>query len=189
MQTPPRKNYIVLMAAIIALTAFIERQMGRLYFCKCGVISLWSGDIWSNQNSQQFADPYSFTHVLHGVIFYFLLWLVLGKRASPWLRLVLAVSLESGWELLENSPLIIDRYRAATISLDYYGDSILNSISDVLMMATGFVIAWKLPWKASLAFFILTEIFLLFWIRDNLTLNIVMLIHPLQMIKDWQMKL
>lgn len=181
-----RKTYALVIVLTIAVTAFIEWQMGRSFFCKCGVVSLWSGDIWSDQNSQQFADPYSFTHVLHGVAFYFLLWLVLGKRASPLTRLVIAVFLESGWELLENSSFIIDRYREGTISLDYYGDSIFNSVSDVFAMMAGFFIAWKLPWKLSVSFVILTELFLLFWIRDNLTLNIIMLIHPVDAIKVWQ---
>src|SRR5438876_3645824 len=116
--------YALAVIAIMAFTAMIELWMGRLPFCKCGTIRLWAGNIWSNENSQQFTDPYTFTHILHGVLIYFGLWLVAGKRLSIGARLVCAVALESGWEILENTNFIIDRYRAATISLDYYGDSI-----------------------------------------------------------------
>jgi len=169
------------------LTAAIEHLMGRLLFCKCGIISLWSGNIWSNQNSQQLLDPYSFTHVLHGVLWYALLWLIFGKRVPVGVRLILAVVVESGWEVLENSSIIIDRYRAATISLDYYGDSIFNSMGDIMAMALGFAIAYRLPARATLIGAIFLDLILLWWIRDNLTVNIIMLIHPIEAIKHWQM--
>jgi len=177
----------LLCAAIIALTGAIEYWMGRVPFCKCGVLRLWSGDVWSDQNSQQVADPYTFSHVLHGVLFYGLLWLVAGRRLPVGTRLVLAVLLESSWEILENSPLIIDRYRAVTISIGYYGDSILNSLSDIVFMAIGFLLARYLPVWATVTGAIACEFVMLWWIRDNLTLNIIMLIHPLKWIKDWQM--
>lgn len=177
----------LLIFVIIAATALIEWQMGRLLFCKCGVVSVWSGDIWSNQNSQQFADPYSFTHVLHGVVFYFLIHVAAGRHASMLGKLVIAVCLESGWEILENSSFIIDRYRAVTISLDYYGDSILNSVSDIFAMMLGFLIANRLPWKITLVGAIAVDVFLLFWIKDSLALNVLMLIYPIESIKNWQM--
>ena len=181
------RRYLPFCAAIMIVTAVLEYSMGRLPFCKCGTISIWSGNIWSNQNSQQLADPYSFTHVLHGVLFYSLLWLLFGKRLPAGMRLLLAVCVESGWELLENSSFIIDRYRAATISLDYYGDSIFNSMSDILAMALGFELARRLPVRVCVIGAIALELFLLWWIRDNLTINIIMLIHPIEAIKQWQM--
>jgi hypothetical protein len=156
-------------------------------FCKCGTIALWSGNIWNNQNSQQLTDPYTFTHVLHGVLFYGLLWLTLGKLVPSRMRLVLAVLIESGWELLENSSFIIERYRATTISLDYYGDSIFNSIGDILAMTVGFHLARRLPVRVSVVGAVVVDLFLLWWIRDNLTINIIMLIHPIDAIKQWQM--
>ena len=169
------------------VTALMEYSMGRLPFCKCGTIALWSGNIWSNQNSQQLLDPYSFTHVLHGVLFYGLIWLALGKRMPAGMRLLLAVFIESGWELLENSSFIIDRYRATTISLDYYGDSIFNSIGDILAMSLGFELARRLPTRVCVLGALVVDLFLLWWIRDNLTINIIMLIHPIEAIKHWQM--
>ena len=183
----PVTRSLLLCAAIMALTAGIEYRMGRLPFCKCGVVKLWSGDIWSEQNSQQVADPYSFTHVLHGALFYAFLWLVARRRLSVGARLVLAVLVESSWEILENSPLIIDRYRTATISLGYYGDSILNSVSDIIFTGIGFLLAWRLPARVTVIGAIAVELILLWWIRDNLTLNILMLIHPVEAIKHWQM--
>jgi len=161
--------------------------MGRLMFCKCGVISLWNGDIWSDQNSQQLIDPYTFTHVLHGICFYFILWLALGRRMGFGWKLVLAVLLESTWEMLENSNMVIDRYRTVTISLGYYGDSILNSMSDIIAMVLGFNLAKRLPVVATVVAAIAIELVLLWWIRDNLTLNLVMLIHPIPAIQKWQM--
>lgn len=183
----PLKSAVLPILFIITITAFIEFMMGRLLFCKCGVVSLWSGDIWSNQNSQQLWDPYTFTHILHGVLFYFFLWWAFGKRCAVSQRLVLAVVLESAWEILENSSFIIDRYREATISLDYYGDSILNSVSDIFAMMLGFWIASRISWKISLGLAVLTDTLLVIIIKDSLLLNIIMLIYPVQAIKDWQL--
>src|SRR5215471_4771986 len=137
--------HLLICVGIMAATAWIEHSMGRPFFCKCGTIHLWSGNIWSSQNSQQFADPYTFTHILHGVLWYALIWLIFPKRLTVAQRLVIAVAVESGWEILENSNFIIDRYRTATISLDYYGDSIFNSMGDILAMASGFLLAWRVP--------------------------------------------
>ncbi len=181
------KFYLPAIAVLMATTALIELHMGRLPFCKCGVIRFWAGNIWSNENSQQFTDPYTFTHILHGVIFYALLRLATGRRLPLGARLLLAVLLESGWEVLENSNFIIDRYRAATISLDYYGDSVFNSMGDICAMMAGFFLAYKLPVRVTVVGAILLDVFLLFWIRDSLALNILMLIHPIAAIKSWQM--
>jgi Protein of unknown function (DUF2585) len=173
--------------ALMAFTAGVELWMGRLLFCKCGIIRLWAGNIWSNQASQQFTDPYSFTHILHGVMFYAMIWIVAGKRL-PWqTRLLAAVMLECGWEILENSNFIIDRYRAGTISFDYYGDSVLNSMGDICCMMTGFMLAYKLPVRVTVIGALLLDLALLLWIRDSLALNIIMLIHPVAAIKAWQM--
>jgi Protein of unknown function (DUF2585) len=172
---------------MMAFTATVELWMGRLPFCKCGTIRFWAGNIWSNESSQQFTDPYSFTHILHGVIFYGLIWLVAGKRLPVRARLLMAVVLECGWEMLENSSFIINRYRADTVSLGYYGDSVLNSMGDICSMMVGFALAWKLPVRVTVAGAVLLDLALLFWIRDSLALNIIMLIHPIAAIKAWQM--
>jgi hypothetical protein len=151
-----------------------------------GKFGIWEGTIWSDECSQRIADPYSFSHVAHGVIFYGLLWLV-ARRAPIRYRFLAAVLIEATWEALENSPIIIDRYRAVTISLGYVGDSVLNSTSDVLMMALGFLIASRLrPWT-SVALVLTMELGMLVLCRDNLTLNIVMLVYPLEAIRQWQM--
>ncbi len=160
--------------------------MGRLYFCKCEVISLWSGDINSNQNSQQLADPYSFTHISHGFLLYGLFHLLFPKRFSIKQKLLFTLLVESAWELFENSDFVINRYRTATISRDYYGDSILNSLGDLLCCLIGFILASKLPTKYSILVVILMEVLLVVWIKDSLFLNVVMLLYPLQLIKDWQ---
>lgn len=180
------KKHIGIAIGIVLLAIIILFSMGRIPFCKCGIISAWSSDVVSNEQSQQFADPYTFTHVLHGIIFYFLLWAIFGRRLTPVQRLLLAIGIESAWEILENTPYVIERYREATISLDYYGDSIFNSVGDIISMALGFIMAWKLPKKATVGIVILIEVGLLYFIHDNLTINIIMLIHPIESIKTWQ---
>jgi hypothetical protein len=181
------KVIAVAVIAIMAFTAAVELWNGRLLFCKCGTIRLWAGDIWSNENSQQFADPYSFTHILHGVILYALVGSVAGKRLPVGARLVAAVMLEAGWEMLENSSFIIDRYRATTVSLGYYGDSVFNSMGDICFMMMGFALAYKLPVRVTVIGAVLVDLALLLLIRDSLALNIIMLIHPIAAIKTWQM--
>ena len=187
MNKPSCKIVALAVIAIMVLTATVEFWNGRLLFCKCGTIRLWAGDIWSNEASQQFADPYSFTHILHGVIMYALIWAVAGKRLPVGARLVAAVMLEAGWEMLENSNFIIQRYRAGTISLDYYGDSIFNSMGDICFMMTGFFLAYKLPVWVTVIGAVLVDLTLLLIIRDSLALNIIMLIHPIAAVKAWQM--
>ncbi|HEY1125454.1 MAG TPA: DUF2585 domain-containing protein [Sphingobium sp.] len=170
---------------VLAAVAFTLHAMGRVWICTCGQVRLWAGGVKTPDNSQQLADWYSFSHIIHGMIFYALLRFALPKLAVHW-RLLIAVAIECGWELLENSPIIIDRYRAATIAIGYTGDSVLNSMSDVLMMAIGFGMAQKLPWKVTLALAVAAEIATLVLIRDNLTLNVLMLAWPIDAIRQWQ---
>ncbi len=159
--------------------------MGQVPICKCGYVKVWHGVVFSAENSQHISDWYTFSHVIHGFAFYGLLWLV-GRRWPLGVRLVLALLLESGWEILENTDMVINRYREVTIALDYYGDSVLNSVCDILAMALGFFLAWRLPVWVTIALTIFLELFVLYFIRDNLTLNIIMLLYPLDGIRTWQ---
>ena len=180
------KWIIGIFIAVLVLTAGVELWMGRSLLGPDGKFGLWEGNIWSSENSQRFADPYSFSHIVHGILFYAVLWLV-ARKLPVRHRLLIALVLEAGWEILENSPLIINRYREATISLGYVGDSVVNSLSDVLMMTIGFLFAFRVSARVSVAAVILMEIGCALWVRDNLTLNIIMLIHPFDAIKHWQM--
>ena len=159
--------------------------MGRLPLGPDGRFGWWEGDVWSASNSQRFADPYSFSHVLHGVLFYGLLQVVFRRRPLGW-RATAAVLLESAWEVLENSPIIINRYREVTMALGYTGDSILNSAMDTVFMVLGFLFAARVPVWLTVAIAIFFEIFTGWLIRDNLTLNVVMLLWPVDAIKEWQ---
>lgn len=178
-------QYGLICAGLIALTAAILYGMGRVPICTCGTIKLWQGDANSSESSQHIADWYTLSHVIHGFLFYGLLWLI-WRRAPLGARLTVAIIIEAAWELLENSPMIIERYRAATISLNYYGDSILNSVSDIAFMVVGFYLARLLPVRVTVILAIAMELLALYVIRDNLTLNVIMLAWPLDAIKEWQ---
>ena len=187
---PNRRGLLLAVVIWLAIGATLL-AMGRVPICSCGTVKLWWGMVQSVENSQHIADWYSFSHVIHGLLFYFFAhllwrrWNLLGGRPAAW-ALPIAVAFEGFWELLENSPIIIDRYRAVTVSLGYEGDSIVNSLSDIAWMVAGFFIASKLPWKASLVLAIAFELFTLVMIRDNLTLNILMLVYPIDAVRVWQ---
>lgn len=168
------------------MTAVILREMGQPPWCSCGSLVPWSWDIWSSHNSQHAIDPYTFTHVLHGVILCGILFLS-RRFVSDRIAYLLAIVIESCWEILENSPIVIERYRQSTISLTYSGDSVTNSVFDILACAVGFLIARRIGWKWALALFVITEVLLVLTIRDCLLLNVLMLVYPVEAILQWQM--
>lgn len=174
------------MFCVMAVAVIVLNIEGRVWWCQAGDYLPWSWDIWSPHNSQHLIDPYSFTHVLHGILEFWLIGLIFSRLPLAW-RMLIAVVIESTWEVAENSAYVIQRYREATISLDYFGDSIINSMSDIVCCATGFVIGYKLRFWRSLTLFMATEIILIFWIHDSLLINILMLIWPIDAVKHWQL--
>jgi len=181
-----QRGVFVGVSLLMFAAAIVEFWMGRKLWGTSGVAGLWSGDIWSSHNSQFLFDPYTFTHITHGVLLYGLLSLG-GKRFPVSTRLLLAVGLETGWEVLENTNMVIERYRTETISLNYYGDSIVNSMGDILACLIGFTLASRIPRRVSILGTVALEILLVLWTRDNLALNLVMLIHPSRAIRIWQL--
>lgn len=177
---------VAIVVAMLLALAGILFAMGRIPYCVCG-LHLWTLDAWGSASSQHVADPYSSSHFLHGILFFALLSFV-ASTISLRLRMMISLVLEIGWELLENSPLIIERYRSATASLGYNGDSIVNSVSDVLFMLCGFWIASRVPWKWSLFLVLAVELGMLWLYRDNLTLNVIMLLMPIDAIRQWQVQ-
>ena len=181
----PSRRYLLLTLAVVAIAAGILLSMGRVPICKCGYVKLWHGVVQSAENSQHITDWYTPSHVIHGFAFYGLLFLF-ARKWPIGARLLAATLVESGWEILENTPLIINRYREATISLDYYGDSVINSVSDISAMMLGFMLASRLPVWATLALILIAELVAAYVIHDNLFLNILMLIYPLEAVRRWQ---
>lgn len=161
------------------------RLEGRVWWCERGDWWPWRSDVWSPHCSQHLADPYTITHVSHGFILWWALWWAARRISIPW-RACITLGVAAAWEVLENTPWVINRYREETMSLDYMGDSVVNATGDALAAVLGFFIARRLGWKWTLALLAATEIALLFTIRDNLTLNVIMLLHPVEAIKAWQ---
>ena len=177
---------IVAAGVVLLLMIVLLRAQGRLFVCACGHFEIWTSDTCSSNNSQQLLDPYSFTHVLHGFLFFYLVAILFKQLARNW-QLVLAIALEAAWEVFENSSFVIDRYRTATAALGYTGDTVVNSIGDLLCAVIGFQIARQFGLRYSLILFALFELILILWIHDSLLLQILMLVRPIEAIKTWQM--
>lgn len=177
----------LLSAGMLGVFAAVLFFMGRIPICACGVVKFWYGLVPGSESSQHLSDWYSFSHIIHGFVFYGLFWL-LGRRPG-WTvgtRFILALLLEVAWEIFENSPIIVNRYRAVTVSFDYYGDSIVNAVADALFMALGFFAARRLPVWLTITLALGMEAFVGYMIRDNLALNVIMLLYPLEAIRRWQ---
>ncbi|MGA9441981.1 MAG: DUF2585 domain-containing protein [Methyloceanibacter sp.] len=182
--TIPRTQLAIAVGLILA-TALVLYGMGHPLICKCGYVKLWQFQVVSSENYQQILDWYTPSHIIHGFLLYVLLWL-LAPRASFGARLILAILLEAGWEIAENTDYVIDRYREATVTLDYYGDSVLNSVSDILFMVVGFVLAARLPVWLTVVIAVAFEVFTGLMIRDGLALNVLMLLWPSEKVLQWQ---
>ena len=173
-------------AAAFVVSAILLHVEGRLWLCACGSIQVWSGQICSANNSQHFLDPYSFTHVLHGFLFFWLIAWLLTRLNGNW-QLALAIAVEAGWEVFENTNFIIDRYRSETAALGYNGDTVVNSFGDILCCLVGFIVARRLGLRRSLVVFAVLELVLILWIKDSLLLEILMLVVPIDAVRAWQM--
>jgi hypothetical protein len=176
----------LVLSFVVGITVIWLRSQGRRWWCRIGDLSPWSGGIHSPHTSQHVADPYSFTHFLHGLLFYALFRYLAGRLRWD-TRFVLAIALECLWEVVENSGMVIDRYRRATIALGYEGDGVINSLGDVASCGLGFLVAGRLPVRWSIALFLAVEVALLITYRDNLLLNVIMLVYPFEAVKSWQM--
>jgi len=188
MKLSPAKTAL-LVAAIVAAAALALFLMGHPLICKCGAVKLWYFDVASAENSQHLIDWYTPSHLIHGFLFYWALWLL--SRFLPLsfgMRLVLAVAIEATWEVVENTDFVINHYREMTISLDYYGDSVINSVSDITFMVLGFFMAAYFPVWLTVAIGVALELFVGAMIRDNLTLNVLMFLWPLDSVLDWQQR-
>ncbi len=180
----PMRIAVPLIVGVLAIQAAALLAMGHPPICTWGTVKLWWGVVQSAQNSQHIFDWYSFSHLIHGFIYYFVAWACLPRSLPIW-RLAAALGIECTWETIENTPFVIERYRDGTISLQYYGDSVINSLSDTLTMVAGFVLAWRLPISVVVGLAVAMELFVGFWIHDNLTVNILMLVHPIDAVRAW----
>lgn len=175
---------MAVIALLLIATAVVEHSEGRLWKCACPGY-FWTGDAWGSRTSQLFLDPYSLTHILHGVMFAGLLALLIRNLSRSW-RFVAAIAIECAWEMIENSNAVIQHYRQATAALGYDGDTVLNSLGDIFCCGMGFMLASKLGWRWGIALFVGVEFVLTLWIRDSLLLEILMLVHPVDAVKNWQ---
>lgn len=185
METISTRRAIILALFLLSIQAFALSMFGQPLICKCGYVKLWEGVVLSNGNSQHLTDWYTFSHIIHGFLFYFFAWL-LFPRAPLAMRFLLALGIEVSWEIIENTPMVIQHYREQALSQGYIGDSIINSLSDSITMILGFWAAWRFPWWVIVVVGLGLEIWVAYEIRDNLTLNIVNLIHVFPAIKSWQ---
>ena len=187
----PHRAAIVATVLLVLAVAAILLAMDRPPICACGTVKLWHGVVQSSENSQHLTDWYSPSHFIHGLVFYFFAWLlwtklgIFGGKPQRW-ALPIAVMIESAWEIFENTPFIINRYREVTISWGYVGDSMINSLADIGWMIIGFLFAARVQWKISLGIALFFELFTAWMIRDNLTLNVLMLVWPFDAVKQWQ---
>lgn len=177
---------VIVSAAIIVVTALILNGLGHPWICTCGYLKFWHGVTVSSENSQHLFDWYTPSHIIHGILFYFGLWLI-ARRWPVGIRVTIATFIEASWEVVENTSWIIDRYREATIALDYFGDSVINSAMDIAAMLFGFWLAARLPVWLAVLLVISMELIVAYFIRDNLALNVIMLVYPLDAIRDWQL--
>jgi hypothetical protein len=186
--TNNRRKVVLSVATVLVLLALIAllHAEGRMFLCACGHFAVWVSDWCSSNTSQQLLDPYSFTHVLHGFLFFWLITLLFKRMPHAW-QFFLALLLESAWEVFENTSFVINKYRTETAALGYTGDTIVNSLGDLGCALIGFVIARQLGVRRSLIVFVLIEAVLIFWIHDSLLLQMLMLIRPTGTIKLWQM--
>ena len=176
----------IVVLTMLGVTVALLRLEGRLWWCAAGDWNLWTSDAWGRHNSQHLLDPYSLTHVSHGIVFWWMLAWIARRAPVEW-RVIAALAIEAIWEVAENAAWVIERYRAATAAIGYTGDTVANSIGDIAMCAVGILVAARLGWRRAAAMLIVSELLLALWIRDNLILNIVMLIHPVDAIRHWQM--
>ena len=181
----PRQRTLLIAFVLVLATAAVLLAMGRPPICTCGTIDLWVASTTSAKTSQMLSDWYSPSHIVHGFLFYGFLWLV-ARRQPVGRRFLIALLIEAAWEIAENTSIVIDRYREATVALGYTGDSVLNSISDIAMMGVGFLAARRLPLRVSLIAVLVLELVPLYVIRDNLTLNVWMLLAPNGAVRAWQ---
>lgn len=179
------KKWVPAIAVLIAIQAAVLLWMGRPPICSCGTVKLWVSDVLSSELSQQLFDWYTFSHIVHGFLFYLVLWL-LFRRISIWPRLLIAAGIEAGWEIAENSSWVIEAYRQQALAQGYVGDSVINSVFDNFSMITGFLLARRLPVLISIVLVLLLEAYPAYEIHDNLTLNVLNFIHPFDAITRWQ---
>ena len=175
----------MIILAMLFIAVVYLRWQGRVWWCACGKPYPISQAVHSMHNSQHLFDPYSLSHILHGILFFGVLWLLRRRLSIGW-RVVIAAAIEIAWEMAENSPFVINRYRTATAALGYTGDAILNSLGDVASFLFGYWVAKKLGLWRSIGIFVATELLMLWWMRDNLTLNVLMLLWPIDAIRRWQ---